>query len=106
MEGGWSCLVEGGLSCYRREDGHVLGGRVVMLWVGGWSCYRREDGHLCLVLKDFVSRRPPIKVLQDQTPSVSPAELLLSRETRRTLAQLRTNKSPLLVSYLFSIGDP
>ena len=34
------------------------------------------------------------------------AELLLSRETRRTLAQLRTNKSPLLVSYLFSIGDP
>ena len=25
---------------------------------------------------------------------------------RRTLAQLRTNKSPLLVSYLFSIGDP
>ena len=46
------------------------------------------------------------KVLQDQTPSVSPAELLLSRETRRTLAQLRTNKSPLLVSYLFSIGDP
>ena len=45
-------------------------------------------------------------VLQDQTPSVSPAELLLSRETRRTLAQLRTNKSPLLVSYLFSIGDP
>ena len=41
-----------------------------------------------------------------QTPSVSPAELLLSRETRRTLAQLRTNKSPLLVSYLFSIGDP
>ena len=50
--------------------------------------------------------RPPNKVLQDQTPSVSPAELLLSRETRRTLAQLRTNKSPLLVSYLFSIGDP
>ena len=45
-------------------------------------------------------------VLQDQTPSVSPAELLLSRETRRTLAQLCTNKSPLLVSYLFSIGDP
>ena len=52
------------------------------------------------------NQRPPNKVLQDQTPSVSPAELLLSRETRRTLAQLRTNKSPLLVSYLFSIGDP
>ena len=46
------------------------------------------------------------RTFSDQTPSVSPAELLLSRETRRTLAQLRTNKSPLLVSYLFSIGDP
>ena len=55
---------------------------------------------------NHLSQRPPNKVLQDQTPSVSPAELLLSRETRRTLAQLRTNKSPLLVSYLFSIGDP
>ena len=39
------------------------------------------------------------------SPPPPPAELLLSRETRRTLAQLRTNKSPLLVSYLFSIGD-
>ena len=58
------------------------------------------------IVSNHLSQRPPNKVLQDQTPSVSPAELLLSRETRRTLAQLRTNKSPLLVSYLFSIGDP
>ena len=58
------------------------------------------------IVSKHLSQRPPNKVLQDQTPSVSPAELLLSRETRRTLAQLRTNKSPLLVSYLFSIGDP
>ena len=58
------------------------------------------------IVSNHLSRGPPNKVLQDQTPSVSPAELLLSRETRRTLAQLRTNKSPLLVSYLFSIGDP
>ena len=57
------------------------------------------------IVSNHLSQRPN-KVLQDQTPSVSPAELLLSRETRRTLAQLRTNKSPLLVSYLFSIGDP
>ena len=64
-------------------------------------------GHLDTVTSsNHLSQRPPNKVLQDQTPSVSPAELLLSRETRRTLAQLRTNKSPLLVSYLFSIGDP
>ena len=85
------------------------------LFVRSWARVRRvsldrrssageTDG--VFVLKDFVSQRPPNKVLQDQTPSVSPAELLLSRETRRTLAQLRTNKSPLLVSYLFSIGDP
>ena len=47
-------LWEGGWSCYRREDGHVLrredchvmGERMVMLWVGGWSCYRWEDGHV------------------------------------------------------------
>ena len=58
------------------------------------------------IVSNHLSQRPPNKVLQDETPSVSPAELLLSRETRRTLAQLRTNKSPLLVSYLFSIGDP
>ena len=58
------------------------------------------------IVSNHLSQRPPNKVLQDQTPYVSPAELLLSRETRRTLAQLRTNKSPLLVSYLFSIGDP
>ena len=58
------------------------------------------------IVSNHLSQRPPNKVLQDQTPSVSPAELLLSRETRRTQAQLRTNKSPLLVSYLYSIGDP
>ena len=58
------------------------------------------------IVSNHLSQRPPNKVLQDQTPSVSPAELLLSRETRHTLAQLRTNKSPLLVSYLYSIGDP
>ena len=58
------------------------------------------------IVSNHLSQRPPNKVLLEQTPSVSPAELLLSRETRRTLAQLRTNKSPLLVSYLFSIGDP
>ena len=58
------------------------------------------------IVSNHLSQRPPNKVLQDQTPSVSPAELLLSRETRHILAQLCTNKSPLLVSYLFSIGDP
>ena len=52
------------------------------------------------------AKRPRAGCILRSSPSVSPAELLLSRETRRTLAQLRTNKSPLLVSYLFSIGDP
>ena len=60
----------------------------------------------CILRSRSEGQRPPNKVLQDQTQSVSPAELLLSRETSRTLAQLRTNKSPLLVSYLFCIGDP
>ena len=68
------------------------------------TAWKMISNHLSV--SNHLSQRPPNKVLQDQTPSVSPAELLLSRETRRTLAQLRTNKSPLLVSYLFSIGDP
>ena len=59
------------------------------------------------IVSNHLSRRPPNKVLQVQTPSVSPAELLLSRETRRTLAQLRTNKSPLLshISFPLEIHD-
>ena len=30
----------------RREDCQVIGERMVMLWEGGWSCYRRVDGHV------------------------------------------------------------
>ena len=32
--------------CYGREDGHVIGGKMVMSCGGGLSCYRREDGHV------------------------------------------------------------
>ena len=38
-------------------------------------------------------------------PKISPSELSLPRETRRTLAQLRTNKSPILISYLHKVDE-
>ena len=79
----------------------------------GYSNYSHGTPNLNQILSCTNSYSIPTNCSDDdndlpnnQTPSVSPAELLLSRETRRTLAQLRTNKSPLLVSYLFSIGDP
>ena len=37
-------------------------------------------------------------------PKISPSELSLPRETRRTLAQLRTNKSPILI-YLHQVDE-
>ena len=41
----------------------------------------------------------------NHAPKISPSELSLPRETRRTLAQLRTNKSPILISYLHKVDE-
>ena len=38
-------------------------------------------------------------------PKISPSELSLPRETRYTLAQLRTNKSPTLISYVHKVDE-
>ena len=43
------------------------------------------------------------KLIHQHAPKISPSELSLPRETRRTLAQLRTNKSPILISYLHKV---
>ena len=43
------------------------------------------------------------KILRTHPPQVSSTEENLPRHTRRTLAQLRTNKSPFLLSYLHKI---
>ena len=45
------------------------------------------------------------KIIQQFAPKISPSELSLPRETRRTLAQLRTNKSPILISYLHKVVE-
>ena len=42
---------------------------------------------------------------QVHAPKISPSELSLPREARRTLAQLRTNKSPILISYLHKVDE-
>ena len=44
-------------------------------------------------------------IIHQHAPNISPSELSLPRETRRTLAQLRTNKSPILISYLHKVDE-
>ena len=43
------------------------------------------------------------KILRTPPPDISSSEEILSRLTRRTLSQLRTNKSPFLKSYLHKV---
>ena len=45
------------------------------------------------------------KLRHQHAPKTSPSDLSLPRETRRTLAQLRTNKSPILISYLHKVDE-
>ena len=47
----------------------------------------------------------PNKLIQQFTPKISPSELSLPRETRRTPAQLSTNKSSILISYLHKVDE-
>ena len=49
------------------------------------------------------AQKPLQVILHTHTPQVSSTEENLPRHTRRTLAQLRTNKSPFLMSYLHKI---
>ena len=44
------------------------------------------------------------KLIHQHTPKICPSELSLRRETRRTLAQHRTNKSPSLI-YLHKVDE-
>ena len=45
------------------------------------------------------------KLIQQIAPKISLSEISLSTETRHTLAQLRTNKSPILMSYLHKVDE-
>ena len=56
------------------------------------------------IVKQQISTRPIHPLLNAQPPEVHKSEQALPRETRRTLAQLRAQKCPMLQTYLHSIG--
>ena len=55
------------------------------------------------IVKQHLSARPTHPLLDRKPPDVDKTERQLPRAKRRTLAQLRAQKCPLLRSYLFSI---
>jgi len=56
------------------------------------------------IVNDYLQTKSPNKVLGQIAPEINKEEENLNRETRRTLAQLRTNKSPILFHYLNKIN--
>ena len=57
------------------------------------------------IVQNYLHSRRPNKLTNNRAPPPNKTEQTLPRETRRQLAQLRTDKSPLLYSYLNKI-DP
>ena len=64
---------------------------------------------MCRIHTSIVSRhlatRGNNKILRTPPPHISSSEEILPRLTRRTLAKLKTNKSPFLKSYLHKVDD-
>ena len=73
------------------------------------SHYNRQKTNMRHIHTSIVSRhlstRSNNKILRTPPPHTSSSDERLPRLTRRTLAQLRTNKSPFLKSYLHKV-DP
>ena len=57
------------------------------------------------IVQDHLNNRPINKLLNRPPPDIDKKEETLPLSTRRKLSQLRTNKSPLLMTYLHKI-DP
>ena len=55
------------------------------------------------IVSRHLATRGNNKILRRPPPHISSSEEILHRLTRRTLAQLRTNKSPFLKSYLHKV---
>ena len=55
------------------------------------------------IVSRHLATRGNNKILRTPPPHTSSSEEILPRPTRRTLAQLRTNKSPFLKSYLHKV---
>ena len=68
----------------------------------------QQTKNMCHIHTSIVSRhlttRGNNKILRTPPPHISSSEERLPRLTRRTLAQLRTNKSPFLKSYLHKVA--
>ena len=58
--------------------------------------------HTCIVSRHLATRGNN-KILRTSPPPIISSEEILPRLTRRTLAQLRKNKSPFLKSYLHKV---
>jgi len=56
------------------------------------------------IVQNYLTHRLPNKVLKQTPPVINKSEETLPRQTRRTLAQLRTNRSPFLMTYLNKIN--
>ena len=78
------------------------------------SCDREDDGekerernkkiiHTDAV-EQTINQQPPNPIIQQPAPKINKREEQLPRATRRTLAQLRSGKCPLLKAYLCNIG--
>ena len=59
--------------------------------------------HTSIVSRNLATRGNN-KILRTPPPHISSSEKILRRLTRRTLAHLRTNKSPFLKSYLYKVN--
>ena len=57
------------------------------------------------IVQRYLTNKPKNSFIQDNPPDIHHSEMTLDRQTRRRLAQLRTDKSPFLESYLHHI-DP
>ena len=55
------------------------------------------------IVQSHLQTRTNNKVINDTPPKINAQEQTLPRYTRRTLAQLRANKCPLLIEYLHKI---
>ena len=55
------------------------------------------------IVQTYLLQRNHNKLIHQHAHKISPSEFSLPIKTRRTLAQLRTNKSPILISYLHKV---
>jgi len=82
---------------------------VVATWLSLRGCRRcrgcRRLSQHTITVQEHISELKPNKILNTVAAEVSRSELSLPRKTRTILAQLRTNKSSFLSSYLNHIDS-